>query len=156
MIDRELLDFGVRIFIGVACGSLLGFERQMRGKPVGIRTSTLIVVGTIVFMEASTLISTNPADLTRTLGQVITGVGFLGAGVMLTRDGIIYGVTSAAVIWLLAGIGISIGLGHLAHAIFVTVLSLVILIFVERLERALKWLQTGVHKRIGPKDDKHY
>src|SRR3954465_2608370 len=76
------------VFTSIACGSIIGLERQLRGKPVGIRTSALIVLGTYIFIAASMLVSTSATDPSRIIGQVITGIGFLGAGVMLARDGV--------------------------------------------------------------------
>jgi len=90
------------------CGSIVGLERQLRGKPVGIRTSSLIVLGTYVFIALSQAVTTDATDASRIIGQVVTGVGFLGAGVMLAKDGMVLGVTSAATIWALASIGICV------------------------------------------------
>ena len=75
----------------------------------------------------------------------MTGVGFLGAGVMLNRDGNVRGVTSAAVIWIVAGIGASIGLEKFAVAIAVTLTTLAVLVGVQQLERAFRALRRGVH-----------
>ena len=72
------------------CGSLIGIERQTRGKPVGIRTSILIISGTYFFLTMAISLSPNTLDQARVLGQIITGVGFLGAGVMMTLDGKIH------------------------------------------------------------------
>jgi putative Mg2+ transporter-C (MgtC) family protein len=83
------------------------------------------------------------------LGQVVTGIGFLGAGVILSRDGIVVGVTSAAVVWLLAGVGAAIGLGYLPAAFAVTAIALLVLVGMEYLERSFNWLRQGVHSRIG-------
>jgi putative Mg2+ transporter-C (MgtC) family protein len=82
-------------------------------------------------------------DPSRVLGQVITGIGFLGAGVILARDGKLLGVTSAAVIWMLAGLGATIGLGHLSVAIVLTMITLLVLIGVEALETAWGKVRKG-------------
>ncbi len=89
------------IFTALACGTIIGVERQLRGKPAGIRTSALIIMGTYVFMACSIYVSkeANMSDPSRIIGQVITGIGFLGAGVMLSKGRSVYGVTSAATIW---------------------------------------------------------
>ena len=71
---------------------MIGIERQTRGKPVGIRTAILIISGTYLFMSMAVSLSPNTLDQARVLGQIITGVGFLGAGVMMTLDGKIHGV----------------------------------------------------------------
>lgn len=73
--------------VGVAllCGFIIGFERQLRGKPVGIRTASLITLGTYFFIATSMYLQNDVTDPSRIIGQVITGIGFLGAGVMLSR-----------------------------------------------------------------------
>lgn len=135
--------------IGAAllCGAILGFERQFKGKPAGIRTSVLICLGTYIFVKLGFSIDYDSTGAARTIGQVITGIGFLGAGVILAREGMILGVTSAAVIWLLAALGVTIGSGHPVTAIVVTVLAIIILIGVDLLERWFKELRRGVHSK---------
>ncbi len=127
-------------------GTLIGIERQTRGKPVGIRTSILVISGTYLFMTLAMSLSPNSLDQARVLGQIITGVGFLGAGVMMTLDGKIHGVTSAAIIWLLAALGMMIALGHIAQSVTITVLALIILLGVDKAEKRIKALRRGVHK----------
>src|SRR5208337_4287 len=125
--DPLTSQFWIAIGVAVLCGGIVGFERQMRGKPAGIRTNILICLGTTIFVKLSTLYSGQNADMTRVLGQVVTGIGFLGAGVILARGGHVQGVTSAAVIWTLAGIGSMIGFGRLTAAIALTVVTVIIL-----------------------------
>jgi putative Mg2+ transporter-C (MgtC) family protein len=79
--------------------------------------------------------------MTRVLGQVVTGIGFLGAGVILARGGRVKGVTSAAVIWTLAGIGSLIGFGLFAAAIALTVVTVIILTAIEYLELNFRWFR---------------
>jgi putative Mg2+ transporter-C (MgtC) family protein len=130
------------------CGGVIGLERQLRGKPVGIRTSTLITLGTYIFICASNVAATDMTDPSRVIGQVITGIGFLGAGVMLARDGVVVGVTSAATIWMLAAIGVSISIGHLGTSIKFSLIAVAILYGVEMLEENTKSLSRGVHARL--------
>ncbi|UTZ26812.1 MgtC/SapB family protein [Vibrio campbellii] len=129
-------------------GLMIGIERQIRGKPVGIRTAILVISGTYLFMSMAVSLSPNTLDQARVLGQIITGVGFLGAGVMMTQDGKIHGVTSAAVIWVLAGLGLMIGLGYLSQSIIITVLALTVLLGVDRAENRVKALRRGVHQKM--------
>ena len=131
----------------MVCGSLIGIERQTRGKPVGIRTSILIISGTYFFLTMAISLSPNTLDQARVLGQIITGVGFLGAGVMMTLDGKIHGVTSAAIIWVLAALGMMIALGHLSQSVIITVLAIVILLGVDKVENSFKSLRRGVHQK---------
>ena len=129
------------------CGTMIGLERQLRGKPVGIRTSSMIILGTYVFVHMALSIKSGTLDPSRVIGQVITGVGFLGAGVMLVRNGSVVGVTSAATIWVLAGVGVIIAQGFLLTAIKVSLLIVFILYFVELLERRSKLFRRGVHRK---------
>lgn len=135
--------------VGVAtlCGGIVGLERQVRGKPAGVRTSILVCLGTSVYIHLASAISGEGADPTRVLGQLVTGIGFLGAGVMFSRAGVVTGVTTAAVIWVLAAIGAAIGLGRYDGAIALAMVTVVILVGVELLETSVRWLTRGVHKR---------
>lgn len=125
------------------CGGMIGIERQIRGKPIGIRTSILICLGTEIFIRLGAGIADPSADPTRVLGQVVTGVGFLGAGVILARGESITGVTSAAVVWILAAIGSAIGLGHLVEAVAFSALTVCVLIGVRLLEMGFQRLRGG-------------
>lgn len=152
MVNIEIL-YSIAPFNWVAigttllCGSIIGLERQLRGKPVGIRTSVLITLGTYVFIVLAESVSTTATDPSRAIGQVITGVGFLGAGVMLSRDGVVLGVTSAATIWALASLGVCIGTGHYLTAIKLSVLIIAVLVGVEILEKYFHGLTRGVHQK---------
>ncbi|NOH64524.1 MgtC/SapB family protein [Vibrio sp. RE88] len=152
ILPDSLLDLGPFDWPALLCcainGLLIGVERQTRGKPVGIRTSILIIAGTYLFMSMAVSLSPNTLDQARVLGQIITGVGFLGAGVMMTLDGKIHGVTSAAVIWLLAALGLMIGLGYLQQSVVITVLALVVLFGVDKAENRIQALRRGVHQKI--------
>ncbi|WP_282156812.1 MgtC/SapB family protein [Vibrio diabolicus] len=149
---EQIFDLGPFSWPALLCcainGLMIGIERQTRGKPVGIRTAILIISGTYLFMSMAVSLSTNTLDQARVLGQIITGVGFLGAGVMMTLDGKIHGVTSAAVIWVLAGLGLMIGLGYLTQSVVITLLALTVLLGVDKAENHIKALRRGVHQRI--------
>ncbi|AMF96215.1 MgtC/SapB family protein [Vibrio fluvialis] len=147
-----VFDFGPFSWPALMCcainGLLIGIERQTRGKPVGIRTSILIISGTYLFMAMAVSLSPNTLDQARVLGQIITGVGFLGAGVMMTQDGKIHGVTSAAVIWVLAALGLMIGLGYQLQSVVITLLVLCVLYGVDKVENTFQGLRRGVHQRF--------
>jgi putative Mg2+ transporter-C (MgtC) family protein len=134
-----------RIALALACGSALGLERQVRGKPAGIRTSVLVCLGTLTFVRLGVELDGN-ADPGRVLGQVVTGIGFLGAGVILTQGGLVKGVTSAAVVWVLAAVGAAIGLDRAGFAVSLTAVALAALLGVEGLERIFSVLRRGVHR----------
>jgi len=139
------LDFWIRIGATLFCGGIIGLERQLRGKPAGIRTSILICLGTQVFISIGGTFNTTATDSTRVLGQVITGIGFIGAGVIMGKENIVKGVTSAAIIWVLAGIGALIGLGQISTAFALTFVTVLVLLGVEALESTFLKLRRGVH-----------
>jgi putative Mg2+ transporter-C (MgtC) family protein len=137
--------FWARVGVTVLCAGLIGLERQLRGKPAGIRTTILVCLGTMLFVRLGVDVQADGADPTRVLGQVVTGIGFLGGGLMLARDGHVKGVTSAAVIWIVAGIGATIGLDQFRAAGALTLVTLVVLVGVQKLEHAFRALRRGVH-----------
>lgn len=139
--------FWMTIGISVLCGAIVGIERQVRGKPAGVRTSILICLSTAVFIHLGVSVETVSADPTRVLGQVVTGVGFLGAGVILTREGAVSGVTTAAVIWVLAATGAAIGLGNHLGAVALALVTVAVLTGVEFLEASVRWLARGIYRR---------
>lgn len=142
-----------KIVMSIFCGTIVGLERQIRGKPVGIRTSVLITISTMAFIQLGLIFIGDKVDNTRVLGQLVTGVGFLGAGVILTRNGSIEGVTSASAIWLLSVVGAAIGFSQFRFAMLLSVVAVSVLIGVEWLERAFLWLRQGVHAHKDDEDD---
>ncbi len=131
-------------------GVIIGLERQLRGKPVGVRTSALICTGTYVFIAMTRVVATDATDPSRIIGQVVTGIGFLGAGVILTRQGVVVGVTSASAIWVLAAIGTAIGLGFPWLGVKLAILAVAILVGVDALESRFEAMQRGVHSKLQP------
>jgi putative Mg2+ transporter-C (MgtC) family protein len=126
-------------------GIIVGLERQLRGKPVGMRTSAVICIGTYIFIAMTRAVANQITDPSRIIGQVVTGIGFLGAGVILARHGAIIGVTSAAAIWVLAAIGVVIGVGFPWLGVKLAVLTVAILVGVDLIESRFEFLQRGVH-----------
>ena len=145
--DPFLESFWISIGVAVLCGAIVGLERQVRGKPAGVRTSILICLGTAVFIRLGASLAGPMADPARVLGQLVTGVGFLGAGVMFSREGTVVGVTTAAVVWVLAATGAAIGFGLYAGALALALVTVVILVGIELLESSVRWLARGVHGR---------
>jgi len=135
-LDLNYAQFWQQLGTAIACGGAIGTERQLRGKAAGVRTSILICVGTELFVSLGSAFPGTSADPTRVLGQVITGIGFLGAGVILAKDNRILGVTSASVIWLLAALGGLIGFGHLAVSFVLTLVTIGVLVGIGVLESA--------------------
>lgn len=137
-IDPSTSSFWITLGVAAVCGAIVGLERQLRGKPVDVRTSILICLGTAIFVSLGAALSGDNADPTRVLGQVVTGVGFLGAGVMLSREGMVRGVTTAAVIWILAAIGATVGFGYYVAAPVIAVVTILVLVGIDLLEAGLR------------------
>lgn len=133
----------LEIGCAILCGLIVGLERQIRGKPAGIRTSVLICLGTQVFVQLGVLVSNDVSDPTRVLGQVITGIGFIGAGVILSQGGRVTGVTTATVVWMLAAIGATIGFGYIQAALVLTVVTIVTLTSLDIIDRKCNRLRNG-------------
>jgi len=133
--------------VTIFCGFVIGFERQWFGKPAGIRTCILVCTGAYTFIAIANYYQPDVGSV-RVLGSVVTGIGFLGAGMMLSKGGSVKGVTSASTIWILAAIGCLVGFGNYLAAILITLLTLFILIGISILERTFKKLTRGVHKNL--------
>lgn len=130
------------LFLSVLCGGLIGYERQCKGNAAGMRTHILVCLGsTLLTLTAVELLRHQAnGDPTRMGGQIVSGIGFLGAGAIL-RDGMtVHGLTTAASIWVTAGIGITMGSSpHLGElAVLSTVVVLVTLVLLTKLEDRLK------------------
>lgn len=119
----------VRLLVAVALGGLLGLEREAKGTAAGLRTHMLVALGAALFVLVPIQAGMTVPDLSRVLQGVVSGIGFLGAGVIikLSQDREIKGVTTAASIWLTAAIGIAAGMGMELTAILSTFLALIIL-----------------------------
>ena len=108
------LAIAIRILVAVICGGLIGLERGMKNRPAGLRTYMLVCVGACIVMLTNQYVVqiTNTGDPTRLAAQVVSGIGFLGAGtIIVTRRNQIKGLTTAAGLWAAAGIGIALGIG---------------------------------------------
>jgi putative Mg2+ transporter-C (MgtC) family protein len=146
-LNPESAEFWLRLGTAILCGGIVGLERQLRGKAAGMRTSIMICLGTQLFVGLGASFAGDRVDPTRVLGQVVTGIGFLGGGVILAREGLVIGVTSASVIWVLAALGSLIGLGHLLAAMILTLVTVGVLIGVELLESVFRRLREGATER---------
>ena len=123
---EQTAEFGVRILLAVLLGGVIGFERERQQRPAGLRTFMLVSVGSCIF----TLISYHGfigGDPARVAAQIVSGIGFLGAGVTIQRKGTVYGLTSAAGIWAVAAVGMAVGTGRYYIAVFSTLAIAVVL-----------------------------
>jgi putative Mg2+ transporter-C (MgtC) family protein len=144
---RLELDFAIKFLVAVICGGAIGMEREFSGKPAGIRTSIMVCVGAMLFTVMSfEMAGRFGGDQTRIAAQIVTGVGFLGAGAILHESGRgITGMTTAAMIWLIAALGMMIGSGYLISAVAISAASVVLILMLKRIE-----------KRIDTHRGKHY
>lgn len=111
-------------FTAVLCGAIIGFERQRAQKPAGLRTLILICLGAAIFTQTSLLLSDGHSDRTRIAAQIVSGIGFLGAGAIIRERGLTIGVTTGASIWATAAVGLTVGGGYVAAGIFFSLLIL--------------------------------
>lgn len=111
----EFADFALRVGLALVFGTLIGFERQRRQRMAGIRTNALVCIGACLFVMLG-LLTPHEVSPTRIAAQVVTGIGFLGAGVIM-RDGLnVRGMNTAATMWCVAAVGTLTGMGFLWHA----------------------------------------
>ncbi len=122
------------VFVSIICGCVIGFEREYRNKSAGFRTVVLICFGSTVFTMVS-MLGENSDD--RIAANIVTGIGFLGAGVIFKGKVSVLGLTTAAVIWSMAAIGMVIGTGEFVLAFFLTACMFIILAFFHKIERVL-------------------
>ena len=135
-----MIYFLPKILVSTICGAIIGYDREVRNKVAGIRTNILIAVGVTILTTISFWISKDNTNIdpTRIIGQIVTGIGFLGAGVIMKHDDKIIGVTTAAFIWVVSAIGVMIGLGYYIVPILITVGLLIISKLFEILEKRIK------------------
>lgn len=146
-----MVDDLVAMVVSLVLGTTLGWERQMGRKPAGLRTHALVCIGSTLFVlvgrhaiQASTAPGVNiNVDPTRIIHGVITGVGFLGAGAILRQEGYVRGLTTAASIWVVAAVGVAVGVHAYALAVTGSVLGLIVL-------EGLRWLERSLPSRMEP------
>ena len=133
----EIARLTVRLLFAVILGGVLGFQRAEAGKAAGMRTYMLVTLGAALVVLLPQLAGMSSADLSRIIQGIVTGIGFIGGGVILkmSEEHRIVGVTTAASIWLTATIGIAAGTGRLSLAVVGTILGFVILTILGPLER---------------------
>jgi putative Mg2+ transporter-C (MgtC) family protein len=125
----------LKLILAAILGGIIGIEREFRDKPAGLRTNILICVGSTLFMSISTKVAQLlGGDPTRIAAQIISGIGFLGAGAVLHSHGFVMGLTTAATIWVVAGVGMALGSGMYTVAVFATGMSLITLYFLSFIE----------------------
>jgi putative Mg2+ transporter-C (MgtC) family protein len=126
--------FWPRVVFSILCGGLIGLERELKNKPAGIKTNILMCLGSTLYTSASVLISTTLAekgefgDPARVAAQIVSGIGFLCGGTIIQARGTVLGLTTAATIWVVAAIGICIGIGHADIAVLCSIVVVLVLV----------------------------
>jgi putative Mg2+ transporter-C (MgtC) family protein len=143
------LQIVLRLLLAFACGAAIGLNREFHRKPAGFRTFALVSIGSAILVIVMQNGHGEPDAQSRVVQGIVTGIGFLGAGVIFRRESPskVSGLTTAAAIWLTCGLGVASGLGQYVVAIAGTVLSLLLLLFGGPVERVL----TGRDKKHGAK-----
>jgi len=158
----EIFRLQLMLQLGLATllGGAIGLERELGGKPAGLRTNILICIGSVLYTHLSLSMLAGPngiptgTDTTRVAAQIVTGVGFIGAGTILHARGAVVGLTSAATIWVVAAIGIALGSGYYLEGVGTTLLVIVVLAGMGRVEKIVQSHSMRstltVHARTGP------
>lgn len=139
--NTEIVNWLIRITIAALCGGMIGFERKSRSKEAGIRTHTIVCMASAIMMIVSKYgfaDADRSTDYARIAAQVVSGIGFLGAGIIFYRRDFLRGLTTAAGIWATAGIGLAIGSGLIVVGVFSAVMLLLLQIFLHRPIKFLK------------------
>lgn len=126
----------LRLFVSIVLGAVIGFEREYRNKSAGLRTMTLICMGSCLFTLVSIILSNGTTD--RIASTVVTGIGFIGAGVIFKNDKGVDGLTTAATIWITAAIGMASATGMYWEAGIATVVVVITLALVIKLESVIE------------------
>jgi putative Mg2+ transporter-C (MgtC) family protein len=131
---------GFKVVMAIICGGMVGIERELKGKPAGFKTQILICLGACLYTIVSTLVSMSFADSgyhgdpARIAAQVVSGIGFIGAGAIMQSRVSVVGLTTAATIWTVAAIGMCIGAGYPLVAVVFTMTVLFTLLAIDKLE----------------------
>ena len=137
-------DHILSITLATFLGAAIGLERELSGKAAGLRTNVLICLGAAVFtMISKEMVSQTDGSVARIAAQIVTGVGFLGAGAIIQDRGGIHGLTTAATIWLVASIGMACGSHFYMLGVTTTFIALIILIIPTKIEKMLKRRREG-------------
>jgi len=160
LIEIFRLDLMLQLGLATLLGGAIGLERELGGKPAGLRTNILICIGSVLYTHLSLAMLAGPngiptgTDTTRVAAQIVTGVGFIGAGTILHARGAVVGLTSAATIWVVAAIGIALGSGYYLEGVGTTLAVIIVLAGLGRVEKIVQShsMQStiSVHARPGP------
>lgn len=154
-IDSEII---IRIIVSISLGFVIGLERELTNKSAGLRTHMLVCLGSTVFTILSLYGFSDPTipqnfariqnDPSRIAAQILTGIGFIGGGAVLHHGISVSGLTTAASLWIVASIGMAVGVGAYKVAIVATILAFTVLVFIRVLERGFLSKHTRKGARV--------
>jgi putative Mg2+ transporter-C (MgtC) family protein len=155
------VDLLVKLSLAVVLGGIIGFEREIAGKPAGLRTNILICIGAALLMDVSIRVGLvdghRVGDPGRIAAQIVSGVGFLGAGTIMQSQGMVTGLTSAATIWVVAAIGMTVGGGFYIEGIGAGLLVTFVLAGLGGIEhwvrRARRVVSATIRTRVGTPEE---
>ncbi|HEY6082312.1 MAG TPA: MgtC/SapB family protein [Chitinophagaceae bacterium] len=138
-----------RILLALAIGACIGWEREYHGKSAGLRTMILISIGSALFTIFSEKLGAEARTLDRIASNIVTGIGFLGAGIIFKEENRVTGLTTASAIWITAALGMGAGGGYYLVSIIATVIVLMVLLLLVPLQRAIdRANQTRVYRIV--------
>ena len=152
LVDVFRLDLMLQLGLAVILGGAVGLERELGGKPAGLRTNILICMGSVLYTKLSISLGV-AGDHSRVAAQIVTGVGFIGAGTILHARGAVVGLTSAATIWVVAAIGVALGAGLALEAVGTTLFVIVVLQGLGRIEKVVERQATVSRLLVHAKPD---
>ena len=152
LVDVFRLDLMLQLGLAVILGGAVGLERELGGKPAGLRTNILICMGSVLYTKLSIALGV-AGDHSRVAAQIVTGVGFIGAGTILHARGAVVGLTSAATIWVVAAIGVALGAGLALEAVGTTLFVIVVLQGLGRIEKVVERQATVSRLLVHAKPD---
>lgn len=131
----SIVDMTLRMLLAVVVGGLVGYERETHGRPAGLRTHILVCLGSALFTITSIQMAGIRYDPGRIAAQIVSGIGFLGAGTIIRQGSVVRGLTTAASLWTVAAIGIAVGIGRDNMAFIAVIASVVVFATLSTINR---------------------
>ena len=149
----DYLDMVIKLGLVTLLSGLIGLDRELKHKPAGAKTHILVGLGSTVFMLVSVYIymqykGTTQVDPGRIAAQVVTGIGFLGAGTIIQSGNVVHGLTTAASLWAVAGIGLAVGAGMYELSVMVTAAILIVFLIINRITSVVEKQVSKVGEKI--------
>lgn len=141
MTELSQVEILIRLIVALVLGGLVGLERELKSSPAGMRTHTLVALGSSLFTLMSIKMAGPGVDVSRIAAQVVVGIGFLGGGTIFKSENRVIGLTTAATLWVTAAIGLVVGVGDFFTAVTATSLVLIVIVMGRWFEKVM------LHKR---------